>query len=108
MDDCFITWNLDLHIESLHGVLNSLHPKIRFTMETSREEISFLDVLIKLKDDSVSTDIYFKTTDTHSYLNFKSCHTKHTKTNIPFCLASRIVKIVSENEQQKKTSRGAT
>ena len=102
LDDCFITWNLNLHIESLHDVLNSLHPKIRFTMDTSREEISFLDVLIKLKGESVSTDIYFKPTDTHSYLNFKSCHPKHTKTNIPFCLASRIVTIVSENEQQKK------
>ena len=103
LDDCFITWNLDLPIESLHGVLNSLHPKIQFTMDINREEISFLDVLVKLKEDSIITDIYFKPTDTHSYLNFKSCHPKHTKINIPFCLASRIITIVSENEQKKKT-----
>ena len=70
-------------------------------MEVSEKEISFLDSLIKLQEGSISTDIYFKLTDTHLYLNFKSCHPKHTKINITFCLASRVVTIVSDPEQQK-------
>ena len=45
---------------------------------------------------SISTDIYFKITDSKQYLNFKSCHPKHTKINIPFSLARRICTIVSD------------
>ena len=45
---------------------------------------------------SISTDIYFKSTDSKQYLNFKSCHPKHTKVNIPFSLARRIWTIVSD------------
>ena len=103
-DDCFIIWNtslLSLPIERFCVELNSLHPKIQFTMEVSEKEISFLDVLIKLQEGFISTDIYFKPTDTHFYLNFKSCHPKHININIPFCLATRILTIVSNPEQQK-------
>ena len=46
----------------------------------------------------VTTDIYFKDTDSKQYLDFKSCHPKHTKTNIPFCLARRICTIVSDRQ----------
>ena len=61
----------------------------------------FLDVLVILNEGKISTDIYFKPTDTHMYLNFKSCHPKSCKVNIPFCLASRIVTIVSDRSQQE-------
>ena len=69
-------------------------------MECSDTQLPFLDVLVKLNDGRISTDIYFKPTDTHLYLNFKSCHPKHTKVNIPFCLALRVVTIVSDKSQQ--------
>ena len=45
---------------------------------------------------TVVTDMYFKNTDSKQYLNFKSCHPKHTKINIPFSLARRICTIVSD------------
>ena len=104
LDDCFIIWNtslLSLPIERFCVEFNSLHPKIQFTMEVSEKEVSFLDVLIKLQEGFISTDIYFKPTDTHLYLKFKSCHPKHTKINISFCLASSVMTIVSDPEQQK-------
>ena len=104
LDDCFIIWNtslLSLLIERFCVELNSLHPRIQFTMDVSEKEFCFLDVLLKLQEGFISTDIYFKPTDTHLYLNFKSCHPKHTKINIPFCLAARVVTLVSDPEQQK-------
>ena len=42
------------------------------------------------------TDIFYKSTDTHQYLDYRSCHPKHTKRNIPYCLARRICTIVSQ------------
>ena len=81
--------------------LNAIHPKIQFTMECSDKQLPFLDVLVILNEGKISTDIYFKPTDTQMYLNFKSCHPKSFKVNIPFCLASRIVTIVSDRSQQE-------
>ena len=101
LDDCFILWNSTVPVDKLWEELNSTHPKIQFTMECSDTQLPFLDVLVKLYDGRISTDIYFKSTDTHLYLNFKSCHPKHTKVNIPFCLASRVVTIVSDKSQQR-------
>ena len=87
LDDCFILWNSTVPVDKLWEELNSIHPKIQFTMECCVTQLPFLDVLVKLNDGWISTDIYFKPTDTLFYLNFKSCHPKHTKVNIPFCLA---------------------
>ena len=101
MDDCFILWNNAIPAETFWTELNSIHPKIQFTMECSNKQMPFLDILVKLHDGKISTDIYFKPTDTHLYLNFKSCHPKACKVNIPFCLASRVVTIVSDKSQQE-------
>ena len=50
----------------------------------------------------LSTDIYYKPTDTHQCLNFKSCHPRHVKNNIPYCLAKRICDIVIEKELREQ------
>jgi len=51
---------------------------------------------IKEDDNKISTDIFSKPTDSHNYLDFYSSHAKHTKENIPFNLASRLITIVSD------------
>ena len=66
--------------------LNSLHNDIKFKMQISDTKQPFLDILIKKKGKLLSTDLYFKDTDSKQ-LDFKSCHPKHTKTNVPSCLA---------------------
>lgn len=96
LDDCFIIWteSADL-LEEFTTILNNLHPSIKFTRETNKEKIPFLDILVKVTNGTISTNIYYKETDTHQYLNFKSCHPTHTKRNIPFCLARKICTVVS-------------
>ena len=59
-------------------------------MQTSKYQLPFLDVMVIKSNTSISTDIYFKSTDSKQYLNFKSRHPKHTKVNIPFSLAREI------------------
>jgi len=51
---------------------------------------------------TIITDIYFKETDAKNYLNFQSCHPKHTKRSIPYNLARRICTIVSNDEIKKQ------
>ena len=103
LDDCFLPWEKsEEELKQLHDTLNNLHPKIQFTMEHSREKLPFLDILVFKNGNKLSTDIYYKPTDTHQYLNFKSCHPRHVKNNIPYCLAKRICTIVIEKELRKQ------
>ena len=83
-------------------MLNQLHPSIKFTQETSRTSLPFLDITVNLKDGQVTTDIYYKNTDTHQYLNFKSCHPSHTKRNIPYCLARKICTVIEDKSLREE------
>ena len=71
-------------------------------MEHNIEKLPFLDILLFKSGNKLCTDIYYKTTDTHQYLNVKSCHPRHVKHNIPYCLARRICTIVIEQDLRKK------
>ena len=88
--------------------LNSLHPNIVFTLEPARSEIingrsaqclDFLDITIILFDDGgMETDIHYKSTNSHKYLDYNSFHPLHTKNNIPYCLAKRIICFVYNSD----------
>ena len=79
-------------------LLNSLHKDITFKIQQSAVQLPFVDVEVKKNGRSITTDVHFKITDSKQYLNFKSCHPKHTKTNIPFTLARRLCTIVSDKD----------
>ena len=53
-------------------------------MRKSKEKINFLDLVIKLTDGKIVTDLYCKSTDSHQYLHYESCHTEHIKRSIIF------------------------
>jgi len=91
---------IDIH--DFHSELNALNSDIIYTFEYSECSLPFLDMLVKLKDKEISTDIFFKSTDSHNYLDFYSSHAKHTKIIIPFNLASRLVTIVSDEHILEK------
>lgn len=96
LDDCFVIWPPDKDIEKFKHLLNNQHPDIRYTMEIKEKRLPFLDICVELDGVHLSTDLYSKSTDSHNYLDFFSSHVKHTKVNIPFNLASRLVTIVSD------------
>ncbi len=47
-------------------------------------------------------DIYYKPTDSKSYLDFNSCHPSNTKTNVPYILARRICTICNHMTDRDK------
>ena len=106
LDDGFLILNESLiSSKDLLDELNGMNKSIQFTMDTSKTEIPFLDVLVKLKQNlyssnifNVETDIYHKPTDSFNYFPFKSCAPSHIARNIPYNLARRIVRIVSNRD----------
>ena len=69
---------------------NVLPEKIVFEMENSREKLSFLDVNIGLREGYLITEIYPKPTDSHQYLNPKSCHPPSVANNNQLGVALRV------------------
>ena len=64
------------------------------------QELPFLDVLVIVRDYlTFSTDIYYKPTNSHFYLDYNSHHPEHIKNNIPFTLAKKINIFVSDPDQ---------
>ncbi len=103
LDDCFIIWDDDDgNIDYLTRTLNELHPDIQFTVNISKQEIPFLDVLVIKNGSVIHTDVYSKPTDTKNYLLFSSCHPRHVKSGIPKTLATRLITIVSNDKTLQK------
>ena len=65
LDDCEIPMDEEkVQPEELHSILNSICPKIQFTMQQSKEMVPSLDVLIRKEDNRIWMDLYTKATDT--------------------------------------------
>lgn len=79
--------------------MNSLHPKIKFTIEEESTESSssfaFLDVQIMRSGDKFYTRTYYKPTYTGLYTNWFSFTPRKFKINLVKCLLSRAWKICS-------------
>jgi hypothetical protein len=80
--------------------LCSFHPSFQFTTDASNSSAIFLDVFIYRQGQWLETDIHHKSTDAFKYLHFQSKHPRHIKRNIPYCLAHRVHKIVSDPDRK--------
>ena len=79
-----------------------MNKNITFTIEVSDGELPFLDTLVKIQNGNITTDLYYKPTDTIQYLDFSACHPAQTKRSIPYNLARRICMICSEETIRNK------
>ena len=77
---------------------SSFHPNREYTWSVSTDKLPFLDIYMKPRDNRISTSIYYKDTDSHSYLNFSSSHPSSCKSSIPYSQFLRLRKICSEND----------
>ena len=83
IDDVFFIWThrqekLDLFLEEL----NRCNSYLKFTYESSKTSISFLDLKVSLSNRDLSTDLHIKSTDRHQFLHNTSSHPDHTKHSI--------------------------
>ena len=61
-----------------------------------REKINFSDLVIKIKEGKITTNLFFKPNDGHQYLHYDSCHAEHIKRSIVFSQTLRQRRICSE------------
>ena len=114
MDDGILIWPNYLNFEHFQQCLHNLQPNIKFTFEKAKfvtEEngetlqiLNFLDITIiyHCNTRTFETDIYYKDTNAHDYLSYLSAHPEHTKENVPYNLAKRIIVFVSDENKIKK------
>ena len=69
---------------------NSFHDLIKFTIEYSMTQVAFLDVITYRYCDRINSTLYIKPNDTHSYLDYNSCHPQSNKSSIPYSQFLRI------------------
>lgn len=72
-----------------------------FTQEDMFNELTFLDMLIRSRNNHIITYIYYKPTDTNQYLHFKCHHPKSCLKSIPSSLACSICTIVADKHLWK-------
>ena len=100
IDDIFFIWTHGKDkLEKFLDDLNSFDNNIKFTHESSKENVTFLDLIVKLSKGRLTTDLHIKDTDRHQYLHFNSSNPGHTKRSIIYSQALRLTKIYTfEND----------
>ena len=94
----------DMSFNLFNLMISNLDPTIKFTKEDNTKELPFLDItVIKNHDNSIAMHIFYKKTNSHRYLDFRSRHRHHTKVTVTYNLAQRICKIVSDKTRREYT-----
>ena len=103
IDDIFFIWEHgEESLKEFINEINSFHPTIIFTADWSKEKVNFLDVEVTLKNGALSTDLSVKPTDTHQFLDPKSCHPYYCKKVIPYSQTLRLNRSCSDNSNFDK------
>ena len=95
LDDLFYKWLNNFDITKFYEIFDSLDPDIKFIFSKLSSDENYLDIRFQIRNNKLEMDIYRKPTDSFNFLNYHSCHPKHTRDNIALSLAKRIVRIVS-------------
>ena len=99
VDDSF-TWFDSLEDSQIFlGILNDLHPSIRFTCEHEQaNKLPFLDVLVEKSSQGTVTSVYRKPTFTGQYIMFDSYCSYQYKVNLVRNLVDRAERICSSSK----------
>ena len=97
VDDTFLLFKSDSHIELFLNYLNSQHPNISFTCDSEINEIlPFLDIKIKRETNKFVTSIYRKPTFTGLMSKFYDFSPQDYKLNLIATLVCRAYRICSD------------
>ncbi|XP_059832219.1 uncharacterized protein LOC132397440 [Hypanus sabinus] len=99
IDDCIGTTSCTrAELVDFINFASSFHPALKFTWSISDTSLPFFDLSVSISGDGLSTDIYYKPTDSHSYLDYSSSHPVSYKKAIPFSQFLRLRRICSQDE----------
>ena len=78
------------------------HPNRKFTYESNKENITFLDLDVSLSGNKLTTNLHTKSTDKRQYLHYTSTHPAHTKLSIIYSQALTMSRIGSNKTDFEK------
>ena len=81
LDDIFHKWLENFDIKKFYDLINSLDEDLKFIFENPSRTLNFLDIQLKIVNNTLVFDIYYKPTNSLNYLTYSSCHPSHTKNN---------------------------
>ena len=96
VDDIFAIFRQGVGIDAFLNKINCSHPNIKFTVEEASETLPFLDVEIKLQDNSYDSWVWRKKTHTGVLLNFTAVAPTKWKFALIICFLNRIWDICSD------------
>ena len=95
VDDIFAIFRQGVGIDAFLTKINKAYPSIKFTVEEASETLPFLDVEIKLNEDSFDSWVWRKKTHTGVLLNYTAIAPTKWKFGLIICLLNRIWDICS-------------
>ena len=96
IDDVFFIWTHGKEeLENFMKELNSFSDHIKFTFESDKESINYLDVSINLSNGHLMTNMYVTPTDRHQYLDYSSSHPNHIKNSVVYSQSLRARRLCS-------------
>ena len=96
IDDVLFIWTYGPDkLVSFMTEFNNYHPNIKFTYESYKENITFLNLGVNLSGNKLTTVLHTKSTDKHQYLHYTSAHPAHTKLSIIYSQVLRMSRICS-------------
>ena len=109
VDDGFMFWPVHLPIDTFIHLLRSCHPSIKHTVvkgilicNGTVQFNVFMDVKVTLHNNRiVETELYYKPTNNHHYLEYESFHAKHVRDNIPYNFFKKIIVFTSDSGKEK-------
>ena len=69
-------------LENFISFVCNFHPALQFEYQISSSYLSFLDIRLQITDNHIITSIFYKETDSHSYLHNDSSHNPRVTTQM--------------------------
>ena len=104
IDDCTGGWRGDLQkfhvwfVRLYRYLFSQFNLRLTFNVCPTVDFLEFLDVRFRFIDGVLDTDIYYKPTDSHRYLNFNSHHPPHVFRSTVFSQFLRLRRIIIDPE----------
>ena len=78
----------------------NFHPAVEFTFDIAKK-VNFLDISLSIESFGISTSVYYKSTDSHLYLDYQSNHSPSCKNAIPYSQFLRLRRLCSNDDDFK-------
>jgi hypothetical protein len=97
-DGIGITDMSDVDLTRYFTFISNLHPSINFESHVSDVSVNFLDIQLSLHSEGLSTSVFYKPTDSHSYLLYSSSHPRSCIDAIPYSQLLRLRRLCSDDD----------